>query len=76
MVHQVLDRETQGRVQMSADRIEYQGHQLTIVEQRGGGYLVEIVPLAGGPLIRTQTYPSTQEAIARAKSTIETHPAR
>ncbi|WP_456733072.1 hypothetical protein [Bradyrhizobium sp. USDA 3364] len=61
---------------MSAERIEYQGYQLKIVEQRGGGYLVEIAPLAGGPSIRTQTYPSTQEAIAKAKTTIETHPGR
>ncbi|WP_244065238.1 hypothetical protein [Bradyrhizobium sp. Ce-3] len=61
---------------MSADRIEYLGHHLTIVEQRGGGYLVEIAPPAGGPSIRTQTYPSTQEAIAKAKTTIEMHPGR
>ncbi|MGY3445330.1 MULTISPECIES: hypothetical protein [unclassified Bradyrhizobium] len=61
---------------MSAEPIEYQGHRLTIVEQRGGGFLVEITPLAGGPPIRTQTFQSTQEAIARAKATIEKHPSK
>lgn len=59
---------------MPVDEIEYQEHRLTIVEQRGGGYLVEITPLAGGPTIRTQTYQSTQEAIAKAKATIAKHP--
>ena len=61
---------------MSVERIEYQGHHLTIVEQRGGGFLVEITPVAGGPSIRTQTFQSTQEAIARAKATIEKHPGK
>ncbi|MGF6307413.1 hypothetical protein ABIB82_001441 [Bradyrhizobium sp. i1.8.4] len=61
---------------MPVDDIEYEGHRLTIVEQRGGGYLVEITPLDSGPTIRTQTYQSTQEAIAKAKATIAKHPSK
>jgi hypothetical protein len=72
----LADRSKMDESEMPVDDIEYQGHRLRIVAQRGGGYLVEITPLAGGPTIRTQTYQSTQEAIANAKTTIAKHPGK
>jgi hypothetical protein len=57
-----------------ADELEYSGHWLVVVEQPGGGFLVEIAPLGGPQTIRTMTYQSSREAIAAAKRTIDQHP--
>ncbi|WP_143270899.1 MULTISPECIES: hypothetical protein [Bradyrhizobium] len=57
-----------------ANELEYSAHRLVIIEQPGGGFLVEITPLAGGSTVRTMTYQSTQEAITAAKRTIDKHP--
>ncbi len=57
-----------------ADELEYSGHRLLLVEQPGGGFLVEIAPLGGRQTIRTMTYQSSREAIAAAKRTIDQHP--
>ena len=56
------------------DELEYLAHRLVIIEQPGGGFLVEITPMAGGQTIRTMTYQRTQEAITAAKRTIDKHP--
>ncbi|WP_316399542.1 hypothetical protein, partial [Bradyrhizobium sp. 33ap4] len=37
---------------------------LVVIEQPGGGFLVEITPLGGGQTVMTMTYQSTQEAIS------------
>ncbi|WFU34435.1 hypothetical protein QA635_08480 [Bradyrhizobium brasilense] len=39
---------------------------MVIIEQPGGGFLVEATPIAGAQTIRTMTYQRTQEAIAAA----------
>ena len=62
-----------GKKQMS-DALEYQSHRLAVIEQPGGGFLVEITPPAGGQAIRTVTYQSRQQAIAEAKANIDKHP--
>ncbi|MHC2336259.1 hypothetical protein [Bradyrhizobium sp. USDA 4454] len=59
-----------------SDNLEYSANRLVVVEQPGGGFLVEIAPLAGGQTIRTMTYQSTRQAIAAAKRTIDDHPGR
>ncbi|MGF6308845.1 hypothetical protein ABIB82_002482 [Bradyrhizobium sp. i1.8.4] len=56
------------------DELQYCGHRLVVVEQPGGGYLVEIVTPSDRQTIRTMTYQSTREAIAAAKKTIDKHP--
>ncbi|MGN8549557.1 hypothetical protein ACQPTN_35000 [Bradyrhizobium sp. 13971] len=48
------------------DELEYLSHRLVIIEQPGGGFLVEATPIAGAQTIRTMTYQRTQEAIAAA----------
>ncbi|MCP1838795.1 hypothetical protein ACVIHI_008283 [Bradyrhizobium sp. USDA 4524] len=50
-----------------ADELEYSAHRLVVIEQPGGGFLVEITPLGGGQTVRTMTYQSTLEAISAAK---------
>ncbi|ODM85637.1 MULTISPECIES: hypothetical protein [Bradyrhizobium] len=57
-----------------ADELKYSAHRPVIIEQPGGGFLVEITPLGGGHTVRTMTYQRTQEAIAAAKRTIDKHP--
>ncbi|WGS19326.1 MULTISPECIES: hypothetical protein [unclassified Bradyrhizobium] len=54
--------------------IEYRGHRLLVIEQPGGGSLVEITPLAGGQAIRTMTYQTSQEALAAARANVDSHP--
>ncbi|MCA6105448.1 hypothetical protein [Bradyrhizobium australafricanum] len=59
-----------------ADELEYSAHRLVVIEQPGGGFLVEITPLGGGQTVRTMTYQSTLEAISPAKRCIDKHPER
>ncbi|MCC8945338.1 hypothetical protein H8A97_09545 [Bradyrhizobium sp. Arg62] len=43
------------------DELEYLAHRLVIIEQPGGGFLVEATPIAGAQTIRTMIYQRTQE---------------
>ena len=56
---------------MTDDETEYKGHRLVIVQQPGGGSLVEITPFEGGQTLRTLTYQSTDEAIAEAREIVD-----
>ncbi|WP_157113420.1 hypothetical protein [Bradyrhizobium embrapense] len=62
------------REQIVTDELLYRGHRLVVIEQPGGGSLVEITSLSGGQTIRTMTYQGRQEAIALAKQNIDKHP--
>ena len=66
--------EIQNEITNVTDELEYLAHRLVIIEQPGGGFLVEVTPIAGGQTIRTMTYQRTQEAIAASKRTIDKHP--
>jgi hypothetical protein len=56
---------------MTENEIEYRNHRLAVIEQPGGGSMVEITPLAGGQTLRTKTYQTSREAIAEANSMVD-----
>jgi hypothetical protein len=50
----------------------YKGFRLTTVEQSGGGFRAEIVPIAGGkPPVLTQTFRERSGAIASARRMVD-----
>ena len=44
---------------MEEDESEYIGYRFALVQQPGGGTLVEITPPSGGQTLRTLTYQSS-----------------
>jgi hypothetical protein len=69
-LHSEDDQRSNG-VNMAPDEIEYKSHRLIVLEQPGGGFLVEATPLAGGQTLRTKTYQSSREAIEEAETNID-----
>ncbi len=59
---------------MMEDETEYRGHRLVVIEQLGGGHLVEITPPRAGQTLRTMTYQSVREAIDEAKTIADRYP--
>ena len=56
---------------MEEDESEYIGYRFALVQQPGGGTLVEITPPGGSQTLRTLTYQSSHEAIAEAKTIVD-----
>jgi hypothetical protein len=50
---------------------EYQGHRLTAIPEPGGGYQVEIEPIAGGKPVLTRPFRDLPEAMAEARRIVD-----
>jgi hypothetical protein len=51
--------------------IFYKDRRLTVIEQAAGGWLVSIVPIAGGKPVHTETFRERSDAIAAARVIVD-----
>jgi hypothetical protein len=49
----------------------YNGHRLAAIAQPAGGWLVEIIPIAGGKPVLTETFRELPDAMASARAIVD-----